>query len=206
MGDQEEISVTRLTVDKILNTADLRRAIATLEHDQGRIARRNARRRVNNALAKLRRQLDEHFPALAKLTKEGTPAPRTRKVRSVMEQRKALIRDGWVVIRDSKEGGELLSLIAAMRLPMRRTKFTQEVVQGPSGSGSGYPKGGVQTSPTTKNFPAENWTPGWVAHYYPSRALLDQARHNTKMIQAANAAVRLGSLADKKGMVLCVTK
>lgn len=49
------------------------------------------------------------------------------------------------------------------------------------------------------------WVPGWVAHYYPNEAALARAHRNTKMVTAANAAVRLGSLHEliQKGIVRC---
>jgi hypothetical protein len=43
------------------------------------------------------------------------------------------------------------------------------------------------------------YTPGWVAHFYPRKTFALQARKNSKMIQAANAAIKLGSLAGKEG-------
>lgn len=161
------------------HTRALFQAVNGLQMGQGRIARRNARHRVLNALAAVRKALDAEYPMI-KLP------PKERKIRTLSQRRKELINDGWVVVRsDSHEGAKLLSFVAAQKLPTRQTpggSLDRKIVQG-----------GVTKSVMT--FP-ETWIPGWVAHYYAtgSKQTVTQARHTPQMIQAAKAAVRLGSL------------
>jgi hypothetical protein len=167
----------------------LNMAISGLFQEQGRIARRNARHRVLNAMAALRKALDEEYPMI-KLP------PKQRKVRTLAQRRRELINDGWVVVRTDMGGDELLSFVAEQKLPIRVTpagdldrKITQYGVLKP-----------VKVA-------KETWVPGWVAHYYHTgnRTMINQARHTPQMIQAAKAAVRLGSLSaliDNKVVVI----
>lgn len=158
-----------------INTKPLERALRTLTPDQGPIARRNARARVRAALKALTHAVDTLFPA----------PPRkvvSRKRRTFQEKRRDLIRAGWLVVAtNSARGKELLTWVAQNKLPVQSTPFGE--ING-------------------QNYPAEAWVPGWVAHYYPNATLAQQARKNVKMIQAADAAIRLGSLKEK-GYVLC---
>lgn len=165
----------------------LRAALRTLTPGQGRIARRNARRRVFTALTALRNEVDANFPAIVKERKPGTRKPN----REPWQVRRDLIRDGWVLVNHA--GADLLAVAAEMKLPVQRTK---------AGMWS------AATSTTGGGFTSATWVPGWVAHYYPNRTLLAQAHRNTRMIVAAKAAIKLGGLADhiKRGTISCPSR
>lgn len=68
---------------------DVERAARTLAPEQGRIARRNARRRILSALARVRRALDTEAPAI-----RAAPSKR-RANRTIHERMRDLERDGW---------------------------------------------------------------------------------------------------------------
>jgi len=160
---------------KELDLAQLRHAVATLKDPQGDLARRNARSRVKAAIKKLLADMDARYPA----------PPRkkvARKIATPLERRKWLIDNGWVMLADNSYGKELLSFTAFHKLPVRKT---------PS----------VSSNANGSYIPAATWIPGWVAHYYPNVTITKQAQRNPQMIQAANSAVRLGSLAGKPGVV-----
>lgn len=165
----------------------LRRALVTLDDGQGRIARRNARKRVAAALRSIHDQMDLAFPAIAAPKKQAKPR------RTPEEIRRDLIADGWVVITNNSP---LFPVVAELRLPTRITVAKVVSVQ---------PVAPYQKIPKPS---ALTWIPGWVAHYYPNKQALTQARKNSKMIVAAKAAIRLGSLQELvlKGAIQCPTK
>ena len=160
----------------------LQRATRTLDHTQGRIARRNARQRVKQATRGLLRALDNEYP----LIKLASDEHKHRARKTLVQRCRELVRDGWVIVQST----ELLGLAAELHLPVRRT-----------------PSGMVEDRGKEKRWARATWIPGWVAHYAPNKSQLLLARKNATMIQAANAAIRLGSLEGKlkAGEIVCPT-
>ncbi len=68
------------------------RALRGLAPDQGRIARRNARRRVSAALKALRDGVDGKYPD------QRRRAARPRRRRTPAQRHLHLVRDGWLVV------------------------------------------------------------------------------------------------------------
>lgn len=176
-----------MTGADLISLVQLRKALATLTHQQGRIGRRNARTRVASALRRVADDVAAQFPAFE------APRKPPRRRRTVMEIRRDLIKQGWVVVPDASL---LMRVIVELRLPTRITL---------------QPSNLVQVAPVMVPTPApppQTWCPGWVAHYYPNKTAIQAARKNSKLIVAAKAAVRLGSLQDhiKKGIIQCPPK
>jgi hypothetical protein len=172
-------------LDRALSS--LRHALSTLAEPQGRVARRNARTRVRSAMRVIETLVDATYP-----TVKAQPKAR-RAARSQAQVRRDLIADGWVeVATHTKYGTDILAKVAQLRLPIRRT--------GPANVAVG--------SSTVATLSSATWIPGWVAHYYPRNQDLLAARSNSKLIVAAKAAVRLGSLQGliKQGAIQCPSK
>lgn len=90
-----------------MDTRDLKRALATLKPEQGRLARRNARRRVVAALARLRDQLDRDYPAERRAIKG-------RKRLTPMQRQQRLVNRGWVRVYN-----DLITVVAELKIPCK---------------------------------------------------------------------------------------
>lgn len=166
----------------------LRQALRTLDPGQGPRGRRNARRRVVKTLKAIQAAVDNYYPA------PNRKAPKAVKRRTVLERRKSLIAQGYVIVT-----GDALAAMAEAKISVVRTPkhvfmgvlpdkaFSgSEVVIITQGKGSAYIRPAV-------------WAPGWAVHYYTlgkRGSSLLQIRKSVGMIRAAQAAIRLGSLAQ----------
>ncbi len=141
----------------MIDTRELVRAIKTLDPDQGRIGRRNARRRVLKALADIRIEMDEAFPAILPTRKE----PKKRRPMDKGLRRQSIIDDliarGW----EQATTGQLIGMIAELKLPAKQ-------VMTPAGHVIVY-------------------TPRWVVAIGPNKARLRFAKTSRSVQEAAVA-------------------
>ena len=99
----------------VFNTGELSRVLGRLAHDQGGIARRNARAAVIKALHKIRAKLDKHFPTITTARRRAKP----RKAAAVLRRKKLSFRerDFVPVVVESLVGGCALAGIRLEKLP-----------------------------------------------------------------------------------------
>jgi hypothetical protein len=149
-------------MDADLLVKNLQRALRTLDPDQGPVARRNARHRVFAVLAGTRKAVDLAYPAPVRKAKP-------RRTLTVQQRRRALIRDGYVIVT-----GLTLGVMAQAGVGIK-----------------GTPRG-----PTVNPYPAASWAPGWAVYWYQlgGATKVKQARRSTAMIKAAKAAILLDGL------------
>lgn len=171
--------------------ANVVRAIRTLDPAQGPLGRRNARQRVVKALKGVQAVVDRVYPAPAR------KAPKQVKRRTVLQRRKDLISQGYLIIT-----GDVLAAMAEAKITVVRTpkhEFKSGALPDKAllnSSEIAIPHHGQNTNPYIR--PAV-WAPGWAVHYYTlgkRGSSLLQIRKNVPMIRAALAAIRLGSIAQ----------
>lgn len=157
----------------------LDKALKTLVHGQGPLARRNARTRVVDALRGVRQALDVAYPAPPRKVVQ-------RRVRTLGQKRKALINQGYVIV-----SGYTLSALATVPITM---------VQTPGGTADTISLKAAQDKhggaiPGSVYLHAATWAPGWAVHYLGmSLGKVMEAKKNPAMIKAGKAAVRLAGL------------
>lgn len=189
MTPNQEITVADFWRAFEVGLSALRQALRTLDPSQGPRGRRNARLRVSRTLKAIQAAVDTHYPAPAR------KAPKVIVRRTVLERRKLLIAQGYVIVT-----GDALAAMAEARIAVVRTpkhEFTgplPDVVMkhGPGEVMIPHNRGNAYIRPAV-------WAPGWAVHYYTlgkRGSSLLQISKNVVMIRAAQAAIRLGSLAQ----------
>lgn len=177
--------------DPLLGTAlkHLWDALKTLNRTQGPRGRRNARRRVAQALKATQAMIDVWYPAPARKATKAIVR------RTVLERRKSLIALGYVIVV-----GDALAAMAEAKISVVRTP--KHVFRGALPDKALMNSSEIAVHYGTKDnayiLPAV-WAPGWAVHYYTlgkRGSSLLQIRKNVGMIRAAQAAIRLGSLAQ----------
>lgn len=168
----------------------LRQALRTLDPGQGPRGRRNARRRVVKTLKAIQAAVDNYYPAPTR------KAPKAVKRRTVLERRKSLIAQGYVIVTGDALAAMAEAKISVVRTPKHVFKgalpdkalLNSQEISIPHGqsNGNAYIRPAV-------------WAPGWAVHYCTlgkRGSSLLQIRKSVGMIRAAQAAIRLGSLAQ----------
>lgn len=166
-----------------LDLKGLKKALKTLQPTQGPLARRNARTRVVDALRAVRQALDKEYPAPAR---KANPY---RKVRTPLQRRKALIEEGFYMVK-----GHVLAKLAEAGVAVRTTPSHKDPSQASSGSylGTGY-------------IPPATWAPGWACYWYEhgGQSKVYEAKKSLAMIKAAKAAIRLSGFKPSTEDIQC---
>lgn len=159
-----------------LDLKALKKAIKTLQEPQGALARRNARTRVVDALRSVRQAMDKEYPAPPRKVNPY------RKVRTPLQRRKALIDEGYFIVK-----GFVLSKLAEAGVAVRTTPSHKV-----PGDSSQY-------------IPPATWAPGWAAYWYEhgGQSKVLEAKKSLAMIKAAKAAIRLGGFHPSTEEITC---
>lgn len=197
MTPNQEILVADFWRAVEVAVAGVRRTMRTLDPVQGPLGRRNARARVSKALKRLQDVVDEHFPAPPR------KAPTNVKRRTVIQRRKHLIAQGYVIVT-----GDVLAAMAEAKITVVRTPRYEFLGPLPDWAIKGAGQEMViRHEGGNPYIRSAVWAPGWAVHYFISGkrgSSLLQIRKNVPMIQAAAAAIRLGSIAQaKNGDIRC---
>lgn len=107
-------------------TAALRKAVNKLDHDQGPVARRNARANVFSEIRRLKAFIDREYPVLR------SKAPKPRKRRTGAELYKHLRKKGWVEVSNNSL---TITQCAQAGVQVRTVTIPGKTVNSPNGGG-----------------------------------------------------------------------